>query len=108
MAKVVFKMNPNFPAEVLRSAEVEVLLREMGERVAERAKRIVEQWDPDEPITVEIIEDHRGKVAQVWNHDWKAWFFEHGTVKMEARPSLRPALEAEGLPPAPVEYGAAD
>jgi hypothetical protein len=100
-----FKMNPHFPAEVLHDAELRRYMEERAKPVAERAERLVQEYDPDEHVTVEMVEDGRGHVARVTNHDWKWRFFEFGTVKMDARPALRPALAAEGLPPAPVDGG---
>jgi hypothetical protein len=99
--RVVFRMNPRFPAEAVRTAEVEVFLRAVADRVAERAKRALGAVDPDEEIEVELDEDHRGKIARVVNRHWKGIFLEFGTVRSRAHPHLRPALMAEGLKPAP-------
>lgn len=99
--RVVFHMNPGFARELIESAEVELVLRDRAENVAGRARQALGSVDPDERIEVEIIKDHRGKVARVINRDWKGRFLEFGTVRARARPHLRPALVGEGLPPAP-------
>lgn len=103
MGRVEFRMNPGFAREAVRTLEVELLLRQVAGRVAEKAKSALGSVDPDEPIEVEMTEDHRGRVARVVNRDWKGIFLEFGTVRSRAHPALRPALMAEGLPPAPTD-----
>jgi hypothetical protein len=86
---------------VIESAEVELVLRDRAENVARRARQALARVDPDEPIEVEIIEDHRGKVARVINRDWKGRFLEFGTVRARPDHTFGRRSSAEGLPPAP-------
>lgn len=108
-----FDRDPTFRSKLLTSAEVEALVADRAEAVADRARELAPD-DPNTPtssiaegIEVDVAVEGGHVVARVNATDWKSHFHEFGTVKMPAHPFLRPAAEQElgALEAAPDDSG---
>lgn len=96
-----FKRDPQFDELLFRSRG----MREVLEDRCEAAADVAAQLAPDDPSTGEgdlsssvaadVAMTRRGFVGRVLAENFKAHWFENGTVKMRPRPFLRPAVERE-------------
>lgn len=103
LGKVTFIPNPDFEREYRSSKDCHAMLLATAEKIAEVAATIA----PDDPRTSapdlhtgfrgEVISTEEGLVGRTKNINWKAGFYEFGTVRQNPRPSLVPAAESLGL-----------
>jgi HK97 gp10 family phage protein len=96
-----FKRDPQFDELLFRSQG----MRQVLEDRCEAAAPVAAELAPDDPrttdddlrssVAADVAMTRRGFVGRVLAEDWKAHFFENGTVKIRPRPFLRPAVERE-------------
>jgi HK97 gp10 family phage protein len=95
----VFELDPAFREAFLRSAEARDLLELPAEETAARARELAPHAEQHprfhirDSIEAEVALTAVGFVGRVSAGSFIAHFFEFGTVKMEPRPFLLPALE---------------
>ena len=99
-----FRPDRGFEGAVLRSTGVRDHLRDLAEEGAAIASRLAPD-DPDTPATEDLAGSFRGEVilgadgyrGRILSMNYKAPFYEFGTIQNAPEPMLRPAVEDLGL-----------
>lgn len=94
MAEVI--IDPDFAAAILRSADVRDMVKTAADEVGDRAKTETTSESIAKGIEVEVGLQDGAWTGRINAKDFKSGWFEHGTVKMRARPFLRKAAMALG------------
>lgn len=84
---------PGFEEAFLRTGGVRDMLDEVTEQVAEEARRLAPFDWFRKGIESEVGTEDGQLIGRVNANDWRSHFWEFGTIKHDARPALRPALD---------------
>lgn len=98
-----FELAPDFEAKVLISAPVAAWLNDLGKLAVPAVRRLAPRrlGFLEAGVDHDVVVDTEGRrlVLRIFNTDFKAGWYEFGTERQAARPSLRPGT-ATAIPAA--------